>query len=39
MMATQRAYLLDTFGSGRPRHDARRAAAEALDALWGRLLA
>lgn len=39
LMATHRAYLLDTFGSGTPRRDARRCATEALLALWERLLA
>jgi TetR/AcrR family transcriptional regulator, ethionamide resistance regulator len=39
LMATHRAYLLDTFGDGRPRRGARRAATEALTALWARLLA
>ncbi|ADB51548.1 TetR/AcrR family transcriptional regulator [Conexibacter woesei] len=39
LMATHRAYLLDTFGSGRPRRGARRHATEALLALWERLLA
>ena len=40
LMATHRAYLLDTFGGGAPaRGDARRAATEALEALWERLLA
>lgn len=38
LMATHRAYLLDTFGSGRPPRGARRAATEALTALWARLL-
>ncbi|HEV7805509.1 MAG TPA: TetR family transcriptional regulator [Solirubrobacteraceae bacterium] len=39
MMAAQRAYLLDTFGDGRPRRDARRRATEALETVWERLLA
>ncbi len=39
LMATQRAYLLDTFGHGRPRRGAKRAATAALLALWERLLA
>ena len=39
LMAAQRAYLLDTFGSGRPRRGRRRAASEALLAMWERLLA
>jgi AcrR family transcriptional regulator len=39
MMAAQRAYLLDTFGDGRPRRGARRRATEALEAIWERLLA
>lgn len=39
LMATHRAYLLDTFGDGRPRRGARRRATEALKALWERLLA
>lgn len=39
LMAAQRAYLLDTFGSGRPRRGARRRATAALLALWERLLA
>lgn len=39
LMATHRAYLLDTFGDGRPRRGARRAATEALTTLWSRLLA
>ena len=39
LMATHRAYLLDTFGDGRPRRGAKRAATEALTALWARLLA
>lgn len=38
LMATHRAYLLDTFGDGRPRRGARRAATQALEALWARLL-
>jgi AcrR family transcriptional regulator len=38
LMATHRAYLLDTFGSGRPRRGARKAATEALTALWAKLL-
>ena len=38
-MAAHRAYLLDTFGDGKPRRGARRAATEALEALWERLLA
>jgi hypothetical protein len=39
LMAAHRAYLLDTFGDGRPRRGARRRAAQALCALWERLLA
>jgi AcrR family transcriptional regulator len=39
LMATHRAYLLDTFGDGRPRRGARRAATRALEDLWSRLLA
>lgn len=39
LMAAQRAYLLDTFGSGRPRRGARRRATASLLALWDRLLA
>ena len=39
MMACQRAYLLDTFGDGTAPRGARRAAIEALEALWERLLA
>jgi AcrR family transcriptional regulator len=38
MMAAHRAYLLDTFGDGKPRRGARRRATEALEALWERLL-
>ncbi len=38
MMAAHRAYLLDTFGDGKPRRDARRRATEALEATWERLL-
>lgn len=38
LMAAQRAYLLDTFGSGRPRRGARRGATTALLAMWERLL-
>jgi len=38
MMAAHRAYLLDTFGDGRPRRGARRRATEALEAIWERLL-
>lgn len=38
LMATHRAYLLDTFGDGSPRRGARRAATQALEALWARLL-
>jgi AcrR family transcriptional regulator len=38
MMAAHRAYLLDTFGDGKPRRGARRRATEALEALWKRLL-
>jgi AcrR family transcriptional regulator len=39
MMAAHRAYLLDTFGDGKPRRGARRRATQALEATWGRLLA
>ena len=39
LMATHRAYLLDTFGDGAPARGARRAATDALEALWERLLA
>jgi AcrR family transcriptional regulator len=39
LMAAHRAYLLDTFGDGRPRRGARRRATEALEATWERLLA
>ncbi|HEV2814881.1 MAG TPA: TetR/AcrR family transcriptional regulator [Solirubrobacteraceae bacterium] len=39
LMATHRAYLLDTFGDGRDTPMRRRAAREALSALWERLLA
>ena len=39
LMAAQRAYLLDAFGSGRPRRGQRRAAVAALLGLWERLLA
>jgi len=38
MMAAHRAYLLDTFGGGKPRRGARRRATEALEAVWERLL-
>jgi hypothetical protein len=38
-MATHRAYLLDTFSSGRPPEGARGAATRALTDLWARLLA
>jgi AcrR family transcriptional regulator len=38
MMAAHRAYLLDTFGDGKPRRGARRRATEALEAAWERLL-
>ena len=38
-MAAHRAYLLDTFGDGKPRRGARRRATEALQAMWERLLA
>lgn len=38
LMATHRAYLLDTFGGGRPSRAARRRATAALTALWARLL-
>ncbi len=38
LMATHRAYLLDTFGDGRPPRGARRDATVALTALWSRLL-
>ncbi|MBJ7330384.1 MAG: hypothetical protein JHC95_10835, partial [Solirubrobacteraceae bacterium] len=39
LMATHREYLLDTFGDGRPKRGATRAATRTLDALWARLLA
>jgi AcrR family transcriptional regulator len=39
LMATHRAYLLDTFGGGRPRRGARARATTALLALWARVLA
>ena len=39
LMAAHRAYLLDTFGDGRPKRGAKRAATDALTALWARLLA
>jgi len=39
LMAAHRAYLLDVFGTGRPRRGARPAAHRALSALWARLLA
>jgi len=39
LMAAHRAYLLDAFGSGRPKRGARPAARRALMALWERLLA
>ena len=38
MMAAHRAYLLDTFGDGKPRRGARGRATEALEAIWKRLL-
>ena len=38
LMATHRAYLLDTFGDGRASRGAKRRATEALTALWSRLL-
>jgi AcrR family transcriptional regulator len=38
MMAAHRAYLLDTFGDGRPRSGAERRATVALEAIWERLL-
>jgi AcrR family transcriptional regulator len=38
LMAAHRAYLLDTFGDGRPRRGARGRATQALEALWERLL-
>jgi len=38
-MAAHRAYLLDTFGSGAHARGARRAATQALEAMWERLLA
>jgi len=38
LMAAHRAYLLDAFGSGHARRDARSAARRALTALWERLL-
>jgi TetR/AcrR family transcriptional regulator, ethionamide resistance regulator len=37
LMATHRAYLLDTFGHGHPRRGAKQAATAALSALWERL--
>ena len=39
LMAAHRAYLLDTFGAGRPRCGARARATAALEGLWERLLA
>ncbi len=39
LMATHRAYLLDTFGSGNATPRRRREATTALTALWQRLLA
>ncbi len=39
LMATHRAYLLDTFGSGKATPRRRRQATAALTALWQRLLA
>jgi AcrR family transcriptional regulator len=39
LMAAHRAYLLDTFGDGKPRRRARARATEALEAMWERLLA
>jgi AcrR family transcriptional regulator len=39
MMAAHRAYLLDTFGDGKPHRGARRLATAALEAIWERLLA
>jgi AcrR family transcriptional regulator len=38
LMATHRAYLLDTFGAGDAPPNAKRAASAALTALWSRLL-
>lgn len=38
MMAAHRAYLLDTFGSGRPVRGAKARATAALEALWTRLI-
>jgi AcrR family transcriptional regulator len=38
LMATHRAYLLDTFGGGNPTPRRRREATAALTALWQRLL-
>lgn len=39
LMAAHRAYLLDTFGDGKPRPGAGRRATQALEAMWERLLA
>lgn len=39
LMATHRAYLLDTFGTGDAPRGAKQAATQALTALWDRLLA
>lgn len=39
LMAAHRAYLLDTFGDGKPRRAARARAIQALEAMWERLLA
>jgi AcrR family transcriptional regulator len=38
LMATHRAYLLDVFGSGKPRRGAEKRARAALTTLWERLL-
>ncbi len=38
LMATHRAYLLDAFGRGDAPRNAKRAASDALTALWSRLL-
>ena len=38
LMATHRAYLLDTFGAGNAGPDATARATSALEALWSRLL-
>jgi hypothetical protein len=38
LMATHRAYLLDTFGAGNPTPRRRRETTAALSALWQRLL-